>query len=350
MAKGVNEFLSENSEQVQELRAQLAEKDRILDNYKKDHGKLEVLFGSLLSSVSAMDAQPIFYNPQKESSSYEIEAVFQNTDWHIGEVQDADEIEGINAFNLDIATSRVDDLIRRENRIIEQFRPSYIIKNGVVICTGDMISGDLRNESTRTNEFDVPIQVVKSAELFAGGVMGLAQNMDYLRVEYITADNHSRLTHKPESKNQGTNSFNYLVAIIAEKLLSRQNNIDFRIHIEPQKVINVLGRQYLTMHGHQIKGWAGIPFYGMERKTSKESQGRLSMSMDDPSRIEDLGFHKIVGGHLHTPITTDYYWFGGSLSGTNAYDRDNGRYSLSSQPMWFVDPKYGEFGRIDFKL
>ena len=350
MAKTLKQFGEENSEKVQALKKQLAEKDKILESYKMGHGDLEVLFDTLLMAVSAMEPQPILYNPKKESSSYEIEAVMQDSDWHIGEYQDSDEIEGINAFNHEIAISRVNDLVHRENRIIDRLRSSYSIKNGVIISTGDMITGDLRDEATRTNEFDVPVQVIKSAELFASSAMGLSQNMDHLRVEYITADNHSRLTRKPQSKNQGTNSFNYLVAILAKKLLSRQNNIEFNIHIEPQKVINVLGRQYLTMHGHQIQGWAGIPFYGIERKVSKESQGRLAMIMEDPSRMKSLGFHKIIGGHLHMPITTMYYWFSGSLMGTTAHDRHNGRYSPPSQPMWFVDPKHGEFGRIDFEL
>lgn len=242
MAKKLGEFLSDNSEIVQELRRQLNEKDRILDNWKKSHGKLEDNVNSIISAVVALDPVPILYNPKKESSSRAVTPVFQDTDWHIGEVQNADEIEQINEYNYSIAQSRIKDLTGRENRIVDRFRSAYTIKNGVIICTGDMISGNLREESNRTNEFSEPVQVVKAAELFSSRAIGLAQNFDKLTIEYVTADNHSRLTKKPESKDQGINSFNYLVAVIAQKILSRQSNIEFNIHTEPQKVVAVLNR------------------------------------------------------------------------------------------------------------
>ena len=350
MAKSLDQFNAEQSEIVKELEAQIQEKERILKEYQKGHGQLEVFFNAMLASVSALKAEPIKYSPKEEHGAHEIGVVFQDTDWHIGEVQEADEIERINEYNYKIACDRVADLTHRENRIVDRYRAAYTIRAASLLCTGDMISGNLREESNRTNEFEEPVQVVKAAELFASRVMGLAQNFSILNIEYVTADNHSRITKKPQSKNQGTNSYNYLVAIIAEKILSNQPNINFNIHIEPQKVVDCFGRKYLCMHGHQIKGWAGIPWYGVERKTSKESQSRLSMIMDEPDRLESLGFHKIVAGHLHTSIDTMYYSVGGSLSGTNAYDRENGRYSPPSQPMWFVDPKHGEFGRIDFVL
>jgi len=350
MAKSLDQFSAEQSELVKQLDAQLTEKDRVLKEYKKEHGNLQVLFKTLVANISAMEPVPILYSPKKESNSHEVQPIFQHTDWHVGEIQQPDEIEQINQFNHDVACSRAAKLVYKSNRVIDRDRQSYSIKKGTIFCTGDMITGDLRDEATRTNEFDVPTQVVKAAMLIAETVMGYAQNFDELVVEYITADNHSRITRKPQSKDQGTNSFNYVVAILAKEYLSRQSNVDFRIHIQPQKVVSVLNMKYLIMHGHQIKGWAGIPWYGVERKVGKESTSRLSMIMEDPSKIETLGFNKLVTGHLHTPINTWYYSVGGSLMGTTSYDREAGRYAPPTQPMWYVDPKHGEFGRIDFRL
>jgi hypothetical protein len=350
MAKTLDRFEAEQSEIVQRLEAQLKEKDQILEGWKKDQGDLEVQLRAVTNHVMAIHPKPIVYSPKENVEWTEVVPVMQFTDWHIGERQMADEIEGINEYDYSVATKRVSDLVHRENRVIDRTRHSYKIKRCVVIETGDMISGDIHEELSRTNEFPVPMQVVKAAELFAQGVSALAQNFDHVKVEYLTADNHSRLTKKPQAKQQGVNSFNFLVGVIAEKLLSKHPNVEFEIHTEPQKVIPVLGRRYLTIHGHQIRGWAGVPWYGVERKVGKESTSRLSMIMEDPQRLERLGYHKIVAGHLHVPINSMYYSVGGSLSGTNSYDRDNGRYAPPSQPMWFVHPKYGEFGRIDFTL
>ena len=350
MAKSLQSFEAEQSEIVKHLQAQLDAKDRVLDDYKKNTGQLEVLSASVVAAVVASDPVPILYNPKDEPSTTEVMGVHQNTDWHIGAQQNADEIERINEYNYSIAHSRVEDLTHRSNRLIERLRGSYKIRNGVLICTGDMISGDIHDELTRTNEFPVPIQVVKAAELFAAGVTVISQNYANLRVEYMTADNHSRLTRKPQAKEQGINSFNYLVAVIAEKILSRMNNIEFNINTEPQKVVPVLNMRYLAMHGHQIKAWSGHAWYGWDRKVGKESTSRLAMIMDEPERMDTLGFNKIVAGHFHEPIDTLHFSIGGSLSGTDAYDRDNGRYAPPSQPIWLVSEKYGEFGRVNFSL
>jgi len=347
--KRTTTFEAEQSEIVQRLEAQLQEKDQILESWKKDQGDLEVKIRSIANQLPAMKPAPVIYTP-KEGKDKVVESVIQFTDWHVGERQDADEIEGINAFDLSIAESRVNDLMHRFNRIVDRTRMSYTINNCTVLCTGDMISGDIHDELSRTNEFPVPVQVVKAAELVAEAVSLLAQDFETVRVEYITADNHSRLTRKPQAKEAGINSFNFIVAVLAEKILSAHKNVLFNIHTSPQEVIEVMGRKYLCMHGHQIRGWAGLPWYGWDRKVGKESQSRLSLIMDDPKRLETLGYHKIIAGHFHTPIDTMFYSIGGSLSGTSAYDRDNGRYSPPSQPAWFVHPKYGEFGKIDFKL
>lgn len=350
MAKSLNQFEAEQSDIVKALEAQLGEKDRVLKDWQREHGNLEVLFKGLLAAVSASDPVKIVYNPKSELSTPTILNVTQDTDWHIGEKQDADEIENINAFDWQIAQDRVNDLTHRSLRVVERLRNSYNIPRSVNLCTGDMISGNLREESLRTNEFPEPVQVVKAAELYAARHSEMSKYFDHYVIEYVTADNHSRLTKKPMSKEQGVNSFNYLVAIIAQKILSRHNNIEFNIHIEPQKVVPVFNRQYLLMHGHQIKGWAGVPWYGVERKRGKESEARLQLIMEDPTRIQTLGFHKIVAGHLHTPINMLTYAVGGSLSGCNAYDREAGRYGGASQPLWFESEKHGDFGRIDFKL
>lgn len=347
--KPTSKFEAEQSEIVQRLEAQLQEKDQVLESWKKDQGDLEIQLRAIAAQIPSMDPAPIIYTP-KEGKEKIVDAVVHFTDWHIGERQDSDEIEGINAFDFSIAEKRVNDLVHRFNRIVDRTRMSYIINNCTVLCTGDMISGDIHDELSRTNEFPVPVQVVKAAELISKAVGVLAQDFGTVRVEYITADNHSRLTRKPQAKEAGINSFNYIVALLAEQMLSDHDNVQFNVHTAPQQVIEVMGRKYLCMHGHQIRGWAGLPWYGWDRKVGKESQSRLSLIMDNPERLESLGYHKIIAGHFHTPIDTMFYSIAGSLSGTSAFDRNNGRYAPPSQPGWFVHPKYGEFGRIDFKL
>ena len=96
MAKRVNEFLQDNSEQVLELKAQLLEQSKILNNYKKNHGQLEIFFNAILSSVKAIKQLSMVYKSNPDRGEAKVEAVMQISDPHMGSVQISDEIEGFN--------------------------------------------------------------------------------------------------------------------------------------------------------------------------------------------------------------------------------------------------------------
>lgn len=143
---------------------------------------------------------------------------------------------------------------------------------------------------------------------------------------------------------------NYLVGYMMSLFLEKHTNIEFNLHAMHEKVVRVLNINYLLMHGHGIRAWMGIPWYGIERRVAKESTARQNIIMNDVQRAKDVGFHKIVHGHFHTPFDGGLYSCGGSVSGTDAFDHQNGRYSQPSQSAWMVHEKYGEFNRINFQL
>lgn len=349
MAKSVTQWENENSELVKELQAQLAEKDRILKDYQKGHGKLEVFFNAVQASVNAIEPQPIVYKPS-QSKQTEIEVVMQIADAHMGAVQEADEVEGFNAYNPDICHDRQINYANRFCKYIERERKSYKINKCSVLVTGDLISGDIHQELQITNAFPVTVQVVEAAKTLAEQLSIVCQTFETVVVHFLTADNHGRLTRKPQAKQEGLNSLNYLVGILARSYTKRFPNLDFKIYPMQEKVVTCLNRNYLITHGHSIRAWMGVPWYSVERKASKESQARLQLIMDQKLKMAEIGFHKFVFSHFHTPISTELYSCCGSVQGTDAYDHSNGRYAPPSQAAWMISPKYGEFGRVDFRL
>ena len=144
--KSVEQFNAEQLEQVMELKAQLVEQKRILENYKKEHGHLEVFFNSVLASVSAIDPLPIVYKPRAERGAANVEAVMQITDGHMGAVQELNEIEGFNEYNPKICHDRQIDFAERFCKFIDRQRLSYPIDVCNILVTGDLISGDIHQE------------------------------------------------------------------------------------------------------------------------------------------------------------------------------------------------------------
>jgi len=344
------ELTFRQSEELQELRRQIAEKERILESYKKDHGQLEVFFNSLINHVTPIDPLPCVYKPAKEKKGSEVVAVMQISDGHMGAVQLPDEIEGFGEFNPELCRSRQLDFVGRVNKWVDRHRMAYTINKITVLVTGDLISGDIHQELQVTNAFPITVQCVEAAKVLTEQMVHLSQNFDEVTVHFISADNHGRLTKKPQSKQEGLNSMNYIVGKLTEAYLKGIPNVLFNIYPMHEKIVRVLNRNYLLSHGHGVQGWMGKPWYGIERKIGKEAEARMDLIMNEKMKMHEIGFHKYVFGHFHVPFDTVNYSCAGSVQGTDAYDHKNGRYAEPSQPAWLVHQKHAEFGRVDFRL
>jgi hypothetical protein len=265
------------------------------------------------------------------------------TDSHYGAIQDEDEVEGFGKYSPQISRARQYGFIRDVLDWTKLHRTVYSVPEAHVLVTGDLISGDIHDELRITNAFPAPRQAVESGEILAHQVAMLAPHFSKVVVQIITDDNHGRLARKPQAKEAGTNNWMYVVASIAQKLLNTHKNVMVNIWPMNQKVVVVNGRRYLLTHGHDVIGWAGFPYYGIERRTAREALKR----MNAPDWTK---FDRIIMGHWHAPLEHPYYWIGGSVSGTDAYDHKNGRHAEPQQLSWMVHPKWGEFDKTSWQL
>ena len=350
MALKESELRAQQSELVQELQSQLNEKDLVLKEYKRSHGKLEDFFNRVSANIMPVLPLESVYEGGSGKVGSPCVAVMRISDGHMGAVQVPDEIEGFNEYNPEISRNRQINYAKKFCKWIDVNRGGYQIDELAVIVTGDLISGDIHDELRITNEFPTPVQCVKAAEVLVEQMRLVASNFHKVTVHFLVEDNHARLTQKPQAKEAGYNSFNYVVGKIAEIYLKKIKNIEFNIYPQYEKVVTVLNRQYLISHGHGIRGWMGIPWYSIERHVKKEAGARMQIIMEDLTRAKDIGFHKYVFGHYHTYFETDLYSCCPSVQGTDAYDHQNGRYSKPGQSAWLVHPKNAEFSLMNFQL
>ena len=338
------ELRTKYSEEVQELKRKLTSKDRQIEDYRRSHGSIMTLFDSIKDSIPIYPKNKIEYRkPKKSRIDTPCGICLLISDSHYGAIQMASEIEGFGEFSPEICEKRSMKFIEESIEWTELQRSNYRIDKAHVLVVGDLISGDIHHELSVTNAFPGPQQVVGAARILASQISALQPHFSEVIVHFITEDNHARLTKKPQAKEAGINSFNYLVGIMAQQMLIQLSTVSFNIYPQYEAVVDVEGRKYLLLHGHNIMGWAGFPWYGVERKVAKEAIKRLNAP--DFKR-----FHKVIMGHWHTPISHPIYWIGGSVSGTDAYDHKNGRHGEPTQSSWLVHPKHGEFARIDWKL
>jgi len=345
-----NEIRSEHSEKVEELKRQIKERDNRIQGYRREHGKLQLFFEEVSSAIEPIsEREPILF-PKKLKKGTLVEPVMHITDTHVGAVQEPNEIEGFNAFDPAIAHQRSILYAQKWLKWVNDHTTAHHIQEASVIITGDLISGDIHDELRITNAYPSPVQVVESARDIALQISMIAPYFRKVKIHFITEDNHSRLTKKPQAKEAGLNSLNYLVAMLVQSYIANLSNVEMHIYAMLEKVVHVNHRQYLITHGHNVRGWMGVPWYGIERKVGKEAQARLQLIMQEIERAKEIGFHKYVFGHFHSPIFVELYIGGASLQGTDAYDHQAGRYGGPGQGAWMVHPEYGEFDYISFNL
>ena len=324
-----------------------AERDQIASaykDYKREHGQLEQLMAEVLAAVPSITPQaPVYRPPTKRRVEKDVAVVVHITDAHHGAIQVSDEIEGFGSFSPALSRARQYGLMTDVLDWVEMHRLGYSIPECRLLVTGDLISGDIHDELRVTNAFPAPRQAVEAGEILAKQAVMAAPHFARIVLDIITDDNHGRLTRKPQSKEGGINNWMFVVASMTKVLLALHDNVVVNIHAMPQKVVSVCGRRYLLCHGHEVSGWLGFPYYGIERKTAREALKR--MNGPDMSK-----FDKVIMGHWHSPMETQMFWVGGSVSGTDAYDHKAGRQADPQQVSWLVHPKWGEFDRTCWNL
>lgn len=322
------------------LLALQAERDSIsaaFKEYKREHGHIEDMLAEVLAAIPSIDPAPVVYQPTKiKKVEHDVTVALHITDAHHGAIQNSDEIEGYGSFSPEISRQRQMGFVQDVLAWTDLHRSVYNIPEARFLVTGDLISGDIHDELRVTNAFPAPVQAVQAGEILAKQVAMAAPYFKRVVVEIITDDNHGRMTRKPQAKQAGLNNWMYVTANIAAVMLGDFQNVDVHIYPMPEKVVDVNGRRYLLCHGHDVSGWAGFPYYGIERKTAREALKR--MNGPDATR-----FDRVIMGHWHAPMLHPVFWIGGSVSGTDTYDHRNGRHAKPQQTSWLVHPIWGEF-------
>lgn len=331
-------------ERILALQAERDALSQAFQDYKREHGQIEQMLNEVLAAVPVVAPQvPVYKRPKSLKVNQGIAVVLHVTDAHHGAIQVADEIEGFGRFSPDLSRRRQFGFINDVLDWVELHRSAYDVREARFLVTGDLISGDIHRELQVTNAFPCPRQAVEAAEILAKQVAMAAPHFETVAVDMITDDNHGRLTIKPQAKEAGVNNWMYVIAHMAKMMLSEVGNVTFNIYAMNQKVVAVMGRRYLLCHGHDVMGWAGFPYYGIERRVAREAMKR--MNGPDFTR-----FDKVVMGHWHAPLEHPHFLIGGSVSGTDAYDHKQGRHSAPQQVSWMVHPKWGEFDRTEWQL
>lgn len=253
------------------------------------------------------------------------------SDLHVGEVVSPEETGGFGNYDMTIFSRRLGMWTEKVMELTELRRSRLHVPNLTLLLGGDMVAGDIHQELIKTNAVDVMEQTVQAAYMIAQSVGQLATYFESIDA-YGVVGNHGRMQMKPPSKGQYQN-WDYLVYQLMAMFLSKHDNIHFTIPKSFYQLVEVENTTILLIHGDSIKGYSGLPVYGIERAVM-----RMRTLLDQQGKRFDM----VVMGHFHDPTENDRFIINGSLGGNSEYNI--GKLHMGNEPsqiMFYVHPQHG---------
>jgi hypothetical protein len=256
------------------------------------------------------------------------------SDLHWGERVDPQQVGGVNEYNLDIAHRRTRLLINNtvdllRNHMVNPHYPGIVMAIG-----GDMFSGDIHEELSRTNEEPIMPMVLDLYGVLIWCIQKMADEFGEIFVPCVTG-NHSRTTMKPPSKNRNKLNFDWLLYKLLDKFFEKDERVTFYIPEGPDALYKVYSTRYLLTHGDQFRGGDGMigalgPIIrGDHKKRSRNAQVGLE-------------YDTLLLCHFHQLIQMQRLIVNGSLVGYSEYAHlGNFGFEPPRQALWITHPERG---------
>lgn len=292
-----------------------------------------------LAGVAAKPPRWVVTEPKKSMRGPGVPMTLWS-DWHHGEMVDQAQVNGVNEFNMEISRGRIRMLVERIIDLSFGHQVSANYPGIVVNLGGDMISGDIHDELTETNELpSMPVLL----DLFSMLVWALTQLHERFGPVFVPCEygNHGRNTHKPRAKNRAYTNFDWLLYNMLERHFKAAgaDDIQFMIPTSTDAFYRVYGHGYLLTHGDALGTSGGDGIIGALGPIL-----RGDWRVRRASAAMGMSFDTLLIGHWHQylPLAPRLI-VNGSLKGFDEYAKDFLRATPEppQQALWFNHPRRG---------
>jgi len=261
----------------------------------------------------------------------------QFSDAHFDEVVDPDQMYGYNAYNRGIAVLRLRALAEKTILMGREYFSGVDYDGLTILSTGDIFSGDIHEELSRSNEAALYATAVYWVGHIVTFLTVLADEFGVVHVASVPG-NHTRNSHKPVYKNRSTNNMEWLFwHYVADVLAAKgEERITFEISNALQLMVPIYDTRYSIEHGDEFKGGDGQvgPLGPLKRGQLRSAQQHIAMK-------QPLDW--MVVGHFHTYMPpAQGLIMGGTLKGYDEYAA--GKHLFPNQPeqgLWVTTPERG---------
>ncbi len=239
--------------------------------------------------------------------------LFSDPQW--GETISAENMDGINEYNVAIAEARYRKLIERTIDISYAHLPRNRYEGMIYLRGGDMVSGDIHQELRETNELG-GVEAIRS--IVGAETWGITRLVEAFGSVYVVSvpGNHGRTSLKPPSKKIAETNYDTLSAWWLESAFKSDPRVSWHTPLSTDAVFQMHGRNYLLTHGDNIGTKGGQGFAGPIVTISRGATQTLGEYARRGVMID-----KIFMGHFHSAFDFGRGWSNGSLPGYSEYAR-----------------------------
>ena len=253
---------------------------------------------------------PVWLSPVKPKKS-SATLVVMLSDTHFDEVVNPEEMEGLNAYNREIAVLRLEKWTQNVVKLARHYLSGVTYDGVVVILGGDIFTGDIHEELTITNDDTMIGSLLFWSEQLSAAIDLLVKEFKKCHVVSVVG-NHGRTTRKPRMKQRVKTNFDWLLAKMVERHFAKDKRVTFTVPESADALINIYEHGHLITHGDQVSGGGGIG--GIYPPIMRMRARKHQRYMATGKRFQTLWL-----GHWHQYISTPSMIVNGSLKGFDEY-------------------------------
>jgi hypothetical protein len=301
------------------LRRALDQKNDVVERLKRAQQRIVTLEDNLATVLNLQKAplEPLnWLSTPAISRATKLAPILFTSDFQLGEVIKAEELDGINAYDKDIFAQRYETMIERTIDIADHHTGLADYPGIYYLRGGDAISGGIHQELAETDDLSSVPACRWLLRHEAAGIRRLKDRFGRVRVISLPG-NHGRTSIKPRSKSYSETSYETLLTWWLQTSFEGDPTITFQSPVSADAYFTVEGWNFLLSHGDRMGSRGGTGFIGPGATITRGHQ-KLRMNYAATNQI----VHCILTGHLHTSIKTEYGYGNGSLAGYSQFARD----------------------------
>jgi hypothetical protein len=325
----------------QRLRDEITDLRRQLLEERRELARSEDLRGALFRLAEQPIGSPKWTATPKAAKTRDGKVptmpILLTSDFQWGEKISAEELDGVNGFDMKVASQRYQRLISATIEIAQEHMGGKHAYPGIYYLRGgDAISGDIHQELRETNDLQSIPAVRSLVEHESEGIRRLANAFGKVHVVSVPG-NHGRTTIKPHSKRYVETNYDTLSAWWLESRFAGDARVTWQTPVSGDALFNVYGWQWLLTHGDRIGSRGGHGFVGPSATIARGMKRLVEYYATLGTRVDT-----ILLGHFHQRMELPWGFCNGCLPGYSEYARDNRLHpSEPSQWLLFCHPKHG---------